>query len=268
MGRGRRKRAEGSGGIPGIEVAPGNRVSYHLTSDPNFTVEEIEPSNGGMFYAVEGEALFISDRPDMWLANPGYHRPFVVEIEHPDEYERVMVGNRQPAPEIVIPASDFDRMKVRRVIPLEAWREEQIPRLFGGVGKPYEGPDVRDMTPEQQQALIAENDEYVVRELGVPVDSSNMSEDAKEEFRKAYPARYKSELATLREIYGPDPNTADSAYQRAYLYFLRDGGTTEEWSALPLDERLRLASGCEYWDDAKWRWTEAPADKKNTLSAR
>lgn len=228
------------------------RISYHLTNNPNFSLRDMKPEAGWSVADALGPGLFVTDDPDSWRVLPLYRRPFIVELEHPDRYENAPVDIRDPIitpTERFIPADELDDVKVRRVIPFTAWQDERYEE------KPYAGPDVREMSPEEQQAILDESSLDAVINGGMPIDQSDLSEEAKEKARQDYPKRYESERKYIRDY----PEMAVTGYELAYLDFINSdsttaadvlgldpyeragGGTTEEWDSLPLEKRLELA---------------------------
>jgi hypothetical protein len=151
---------------------------YHLTDRAAFA---LDPR-----YAPEDNALAIEDRSgrpgiyiapankvEAWVNGHGYWRPFVVEIEvDPSVLSDPGVHGRWGG-ERFIPAASFGKLRVARVIPLDAFAREQygdygwIEDTLGTTfdthapissghgsrlrGYRYEGPDVRAMSPQQIQ---------------------------------------------------------------------------------------------------------------------
>ena len=147
---------------------------YHLTDKANF---KLNPK-----YAPEDNSLSIGDRSgrpgiylgsdvERWVNGYGYWRPFVVEFDvDPTVKEDPGVHGRWGG-EMFVPATSFDKISIKRVIPLDAWARENYGD-FGWVeafhlrrfdtGEPietagwgrmlnppkgyrYPGPDVRQM---------------------------------------------------------------------------------------------------------------------------
>ena len=150
-------------------------VMYHLTDNAKF---KLNPK-----YAPEDNSISIDDRSgrpgiylgadvEKWVNGFGYWRPFVVEFEvDPSVKDDPGVGGRWGG-ELFVPASSFDKLTIKRVIPLDAhareefgeygWIEEALGLEFdtgnpipqsSGMGRPsrpppgyrYPGPDVRKM---------------------------------------------------------------------------------------------------------------------------
>ena len=147
---------------------------YHLTDKAKF---KLNPK-----YAPEDNSLSLVDRSgqpgiylgsdvEKWVNGYGYWRPFVVEFDvDPTVKEDPGVHGRWGG-ELFVPATSFDKISIKRVIPLDAWARENYGD-FGWVeafhlrrfdtGEPietegwgrmlnppkgyrYPGPDVRQM---------------------------------------------------------------------------------------------------------------------------
>lgn len=162
------------------------RLWYHLTDHANF-----RPNPR---YAPEDNALAIEDRSgrpgiylapevERWVNGQGYWRPFVAEFEvDPTVFDDPGVHGRW-AGERFIPAASFSKLRLLRVIPLDAYARETFSGAPGWVetalgvafdtGEPlpkpgwnapvsahypfrgyrYPGPDVREMSREQVAGL-------------------------------------------------------------------------------------------------------------------
>jgi hypothetical protein len=151
-------------------------VLYHITDNPHFSLDPTRhPENNT---TLGGEwphpGLFVSRSPEAWVNGHGYVRPYVAEIHVP----KGRPGFGGYSGEDFIHADDFDKVRVNRVIPLDAhareeygspgWIEEHHGTAFDtgapiespGMGAPvsayypyrgyrYDGPDVRDMKAGQ-----------------------------------------------------------------------------------------------------------------------
>ena len=147
---------------------------YHLTDNAKF---ELDPD-----YTPQDNAVAIEDRsgragiylaPDVetWVHAHNYWRPYVVELAVDPSVKSDPGVHGRWGGEMFVPASAFDKLRVLRVIPLDAharevfedygWVEEWegqafdtgelLPRTRGRrlPGYRYEGPDVRDMPPKE-----------------------------------------------------------------------------------------------------------------------
>lgn len=161
-----------------VESEAGGPVKlYHITSNANF---KLNPN-----FAPQDNAVSITDRsgnkgiylaPDVesWVNGKGYVRPFVAEIlVDPSALEHDRIGRY--GGEVFIPADQFDKLKVNRVVPLDVIAREEfgshgwIEREHGHefdtgnkiTAKDWEYPfrgykydrDVRDMSPDEKKQL-------------------------------------------------------------------------------------------------------------------
>ena len=167
-------------------------TSYHLTDDPNFSLNKAKrPQNnttlGGDWPSA---GIFVGPSAEAWFNGYDYVRPFVVELSHPpikDMGSKAMdvagYGGEQ-----FIPAEAFDSVRVERVIPYDEYAREQfgeygpiesynetdaqgraLPQITGSFGSrdtaplknyKYSGKDVRNMSPAQQRALAERTEKY------------------------------------------------------------------------------------------------------------
>lgn len=151
-------------------------IWYHLTDRAKF---KLDPK-----FAPEDNAIAIEDRSgqpgiylgrsvERWVNGYGYWRPFVVEIRvDPSVVNDPGVHGRYGG-EMFVPAASFGKLKIERVIPLDAYAREEfgesgwIEGALGvafDTGEPvdrktryrgyhYAGPDVRDMSHEEADRL-------------------------------------------------------------------------------------------------------------------
>lgn len=153
-------------------------ILHHLTDCASFTLNaEFCPADNSLAIVDRsGRAgLYVGD-VEKWVNGFGYWRPFVVELRVDPA---ALVSGRWGG-ESFIPARDFDKVTVLRVIPLDAyarehygehgWVESRLGREFD-TGKPikergwnqpytypfegwrYPGPDVRDMPETEVRRL-------------------------------------------------------------------------------------------------------------------
>lgn len=157
--------------IPHTSASP--VTSWHLTDNPQFALDpEYVPEDNSLSLrgGGYGRGLFVGD-PSSWFNHPQYHytRPFVAEIEHPAD------ALQSPGWGQFLPASAFPQSRVRRVIPTDEYYREKYrepgpieshldpdddiyePLLPGNISRRpkklpdyrYQGPDVREMSPEE-----------------------------------------------------------------------------------------------------------------------
>jgi hypothetical protein len=105
---------------------------YHLTNkakfklDPNFTPTD----NSISVYGRSGiKGIYLARDVEPWVNGHGYIRPFVAEIlADPSALENDAVGRWSG--EIFVPSDQFHKLRVTRVIPIDAWCREK----YGGHG--------------------------------------------------------------------------------------------------------------------------------------
>lgn len=154
-------------------------IWYHITDNAKF---KLDPR-----YAPEDNAIAIEDRsgrpgiylaPDVekWVNGYDYWRPFVVEFQvEPSVFKDPGTHGRWGG-ELFVPASSFNKLTLKRVIPLDAYAREHFGThgwIEGEVGeefdtgnpitaKPWEypfrgyrysGPDVRTMSASEISRL-------------------------------------------------------------------------------------------------------------------
>jgi GNAT superfamily N-acetyltransferase len=188
----------------GKTAAAGHASLFHITDRPDFkldphhtpddnTMAIQQRAKPGLFAAGDKHGV------EHWVNGQGYVRPYVAEVHVPAQH----VQSGRWGGEKFLPAEHFDKAKVHRVVPLDAIAREQygdhgwiedhhgtefdtgkpIPRPGSAGWSPshfgneyhYDGPDARDMSPEQhahhkQRALdyLRENrghDEEDVKDL-------------------------------------------------------------------------------------------------------
>jgi hypothetical protein len=151
-------------------------VTYHLTDNPHFALNpEHQPEDNALSISPRThKGLYTTERPESWVNGHDYVRPYLAEIHTP----KGVAQDERWGGEKFVPAEHFDKVKVHRVIPLDAHVREEYgspgwieghhgdafdtgkPLKRGEWGEPdhrqfsgyhYDGPDVRDMTPEQHQ---------------------------------------------------------------------------------------------------------------------
>jgi hypothetical protein len=145
----------------------GFETLYHLTNRRKFALDPKKvPSDNAI--SIRGRTqpgLYVAKNIEPWWNGHGYHRPYVAEIKVPHG----VAHDERWSGEKFIPGEHMGQASVSRVIPADAWVREQwqSPGWVEGetgkafdTGEPvdhytrypdyhYDGPDVRDFTPEQ-----------------------------------------------------------------------------------------------------------------------
>ena len=165
---------------------------WHLTDRADFKLDPdfapfVNTTIGDM--GAERKGLYVAPSAEAWFNGYDYVRPFVAEIEVP---ELPSFGGYSG--ENFLPADRFGDAKVLRVIPTDeyaretylgkGWFEEwQNPRKWDEPVQRlpedyrYEGPDVRDMKPEQVEALRKLTADYIEANrpwINAPEDADGM----------------------------------------------------------------------------------------------
>jgi hypothetical protein len=165
-------------------------IMYHLTSDEKFKLDPNYAPEDNSF-AIEDRSgrkgIYLAPNVEKWVNGYNYWRPFVVEFAVDPSVAKDPGVHGRWGGEVFIPATSFDKLTLKRVIPLDAWCREEfgeygwiegedlqefdtgkpIPRNYGErnslPGYRYTGPDVRDMPA----ADIARLKEQLKRVKGV-----------------------------------------------------------------------------------------------------
>ncbi len=92
---------------------------YHLADDVNFTLDPtFYPENNTTLGGDWPEpGIFLTASPEHWLNGYGYWRPWVVEFEGAE--------GKSYGREVFVPASNFSRMRISRVMALDAYAREE-----------------------------------------------------------------------------------------------------------------------------------------------
>ena len=167
-------------------------VSYHITDNPHFKPDAnyVPDDNTISIHQRKSPGLYVTNNPEKWVNGHDYVRPYLAEIHTP----KGLTHDERWAGEGFIPSEHLGKAKVARVIPLDAhvreeygepgWIEEhhgttfdtgdkiQARRIDGAAaatkfpGYKYDGPDVRDMSPEQHTQHRARWKDYMVNNRG------------------------------------------------------------------------------------------------------
>ena len=148
---------------------------FHLTDRAKFKLSATYKPRDNSLSIVDRsgrQGVYLARELEPWLNGHGYWRPFVVEFEVDPSVKLDPGVHGRWGGELFVPASSFGKLRVRRVIPLDAyarevfgdhgWVEGWEGRAFdtgesisAHRGPPamrgyhYDGPDVRDMGVEE-----------------------------------------------------------------------------------------------------------------------
>ena len=121
---------------------------YHLTDNPNFALDpDYEPEDNALSIidrsGRKGIYTTAKDNVSRWLNAEGYWRPYVAELEMDDA---TLEGTEDRwGGERFIPASSFDNVSVRRVMPLDILAREVYGShgwVGGDLGRTFDGDEI------------------------------------------------------------------------------------------------------------------------------
>lgn len=154
-----------------------SQVWYHLTDRAKFKLDsKFAPADNAV--AIEDRSgrpgIYLGQSVERWVNGFGYWRPFVVEFHVDSEVMQDPGVHGRYGGEMFVPATSFNRLKIERVIPIDAycreefgapgWIESELGREFD-TGNPlppghspyrgyrYPGPDVRTMPAAEANRL-------------------------------------------------------------------------------------------------------------------
>lgn len=100
---------------------------YHITNKPRFRLNpNYAPSDNtfSMSNRSGNKGIYLARDVEVWVNGHGYLRPFVAEIlTDPSVFEHDRLGRW--GGEIFVPADQFDKLKVVRVVPLDVIAREE-----------------------------------------------------------------------------------------------------------------------------------------------
>lgn len=156
---------------------------YHLTDRENFELDsDFEPQDNT--FSIENRSgqkgIYLAPEIEHWVQGKGYWRPFVVEFDVDPSVKNGPGVHGRWGGEMFIPTSSFEKIEVKRVIPIDAYIREKygdfgyVERALeqefdtgktielGDWGNPinpprgykYTGLDVRDLSSSQTRDLV------------------------------------------------------------------------------------------------------------------
>lgn len=160
-----------------VTEAEGGPVKlYHITNKANFKLNRNyapEDNSLAVFDRSGHKGIYLTPNVERWVNGHGYIRPFVAEIyADPSALEHDRIGRW--GGEIFVPADQFDKLKVNRVVPLDViareeygehgWIERnhghefdtgnEIPREYVRPFKDWKyDKDVRNMSPDEVKRI-------------------------------------------------------------------------------------------------------------------
>ena len=108
-------------------VAP-TAVWYHLTDRAKFKLDhKFTPADNAV--AIEDRSgrpgIYLGQSVEKWVNGFGYWRPFVVEFKVDPSVANDPGVHGRYGGEMFVPASSFDKLTIRRVIPIDAYAREE-----------------------------------------------------------------------------------------------------------------------------------------------
>jgi hypothetical protein len=145
---------------------------YHITDKAKFKLNpNHEPQDNAISIQDRSgnKGIYLTKDVEKWVNGHGYIRAFVAEIlVDPSALEHDRVGRY--AGEIFIPADQFDKLKVIRVMPIDAYAREQY-GLHGWI----EGSHGHEF--DTGKPITAKPWEYPFRDWTYDGDARNLSAD-------------------------------------------------------------------------------------------
>lgn len=175
--------------IEGAEPGSGPIRLFHITNkakfklDPNYAPTDNSTS---MFDRSGHPGIYLTRDVEKWVNGHGYIRPFVAEIHaDPSALEHDKVGRW--GGEVFVPADQFHKLKVHRVVPLDAIARETY-GAHGWIERSH-GHEF-----DSGQKITAKNWEYPYRDYQYPGDVRSMSADEVKKLRQHFAFGYKARL--------------------------------------------------------------------------
>jgi hypothetical protein len=112
------------------KIASLPEVMYHLTNSANFKLRKVHPANNTTLGGVWEPGIFLARSVEAWVNGHGYWRPWVVEFDTAALEPGDLVFESGYSGEVLVKASAYSRLKVLRVVPLDAHCRE----VFGERG--------------------------------------------------------------------------------------------------------------------------------------
>lgn len=108
-----------------VEGVP--QVMYHLTSKADFKLNpKKRPANNSTLGGDWDPGIFLTNSPEKWVNGYGYWRPFVAEFDtsalRPEDLR--LAPGQGVSGEILVKADAYPRLKLMRVVPLDAHARE------------------------------------------------------------------------------------------------------------------------------------------------
>lgn len=189
--------------LGGTETPGTHEVWYHITDNPRFNLNPAyapEDNSIAIYSRAGQQGIYLTQDVEKWVNGHNYVRPYVAEF-HVDPSVKSQPGaHGRYGGELFIPATLFGKLRLTRVIPIDAYVREE----FGehgwieahhetefDTGKPvarhgrfpnyhYTGPDVRQMSQKQTDAHAARWRAYMKGARGIDLDGLDLTTSTKE----------------------------------------------------------------------------------------
>lgn len=162
---------------------------YHITNkanfklNPNFTPKD----NSFSIWDRSGhKGIYLARNVETWVNGHGYIRPFVAEIyADPSVLDHDTIGRW--GGEVFVPADQFDKLKVNRVVPLDVIAREKY-RQHGWIERSH-GHEF-----DTGNAITAKDHEYPFGGYTYDNDARTMSPDEVKRIKQHFKVGYKNHL--------------------------------------------------------------------------
>jgi hypothetical protein len=162
---------------------------YHITNKANFKLNPNFAPQDNAFSIQDRsghKGIYLTPNVESWVNGHGYARPFVAEIyADPSALEHDRIGRW--GGEIFIPADQFDKLKVNRVVPLDVIAREQY-----GVHGWIESSHGHEFDTGKE--ITAKGWERPFKDYTYDRDARNMSRDEVKQINQHFKVGHKARL--------------------------------------------------------------------------
>jgi hypothetical protein len=162
---------------------------YHITNKANFKLNpNFAPQDNS--FAIQDRSgqkgIYLTPNVERWVNGHDYMRAFVAEIyADPSALENDRIGRW--GGEVFIPADQFDKLKVNRVVPLDVIAREE----YGGHGW-IEGSHGHEFDTGNE--ITAKWNEYPFKDYKYDKDARDMSRDEVKQIKQHFAIGRKNRL--------------------------------------------------------------------------
>lgn len=162
---------------------------YHITSKPKFKLNPNyapEDNSISIFDRSDNKGIYLTRDVEKWVNGHGYIRPFVAEIlADPSVIEDNQIGRW--GGEVFVPADQFYKLKVKRVVPLDVIARETY-HLHGWIEKCH-GHEF-----DSGNKITAKSWESPFENWTYDKDARNMSPDELKQYKQHFNVGLKNRL--------------------------------------------------------------------------